>query len=64
MGQLTTDKADLALFPLTMTAERAAAVSYTIPFMSDGYGLVVQQQQVRSAHSCRGAAGFPTNPDL
>lgn len=46
MGELTSGRADLALFPLTMTAQRAAAVSYTIPFMSDGYGLVVQQQQV------------------
>lgn len=49
MGELTQRRADLALFPLTITAQRAAAVSYTMPFMADGYGIVVQQQQVSAA---------------
>jgi len=51
MGDLTSGQADLALFPLTLTPERAAAVSYTVPFMSDGYALVVQKHHVSPMRS-------------
>jgi len=39
-GQLTTGQADLALFPLTLTAERAKYIKYTSAFMEDNYGLL------------------------
>eukprot|EP00775_Hariotina_reticulata_P004066 gene4066-4313_t len=51
MGDLTSGQADVALFPLTLTPERAAAISYTMPFMSDGYALVVQEHQIGAGYT-------------
>eukprot|EP00775_Hariotina_reticulata_P004904 gene4904-5148_t len=45
MGQLTTGQADLALFPLTLTARRAKYIQHTTPFMDDGYAILVQVNQ-------------------
>lgn len=43
MGELTHGKADLALVPLTITADRAADISYTIPYLAEGYNMVVRK---------------------
>jgi len=49
MGDLTTGRADLALFPLALTSEREQYISHTAALMNDGFGIVVPQQQVGRA---------------
>ncbi|KAF8062078.1 Glutamate receptor [Scenedesmus sp. PABB004] len=51
MGQLTSGRADLALFPLTLTSQRATAIAHTEPFMDDGYGILVRTKQVDPGYS-------------
>jgi ABC-type amino acid transport substrate-binding protein len=41
MGQLIAGQADLALFPLTLTARRAQYIQHTTPYMDDGYAILV-----------------------
>jgi hypothetical protein len=40
MGHLTRNETDFALFPLTLTQERAAVIDYTPAYFSDGYGIL------------------------
>lgn len=51
MGELTTDKADMALFPLTLTSQRSQFIQHTQSFMDDGYGILVQTRQTDSGYS-------------
>jgi hypothetical protein len=48
MGQLTNNKADLALYPLTLTAQRARYIKHTQPFQDGGYGMLVRTQEVNT----------------
>eukprot|EP00882_Tetradesmus_deserticola_P022192 GHRQ01024084.1.p1 GENE.GHRQ01024084.1~~GHRQ01024084.1.p1 ORF type:complete len:364 (+),score=196.80 GHRQ01024084.1:126-1094(+) len=51
MGQLTGGHTDLALFPLTLTSERAQYIKATPPYMDDGYGILVKTRRMDSAYS-------------
>lgn len=46
MGELVAGRADLALFPLTLTAKRQQYIQHTQPFMDGGYGILVKAEQV------------------
>jgi ABC-type amino acid transport substrate-binding protein len=48
MGQLTTNKADVALYPLTLTAQRAKYIKHTQPYQDGGYGILVKTQEVNT----------------
>jgi ABC-type amino acid transport substrate-binding protein len=48
MGQLTSGQADLALFPLTLTSQRAQYIQATPPYMDDGYGILVKTRRLDS----------------
>jgi hypothetical protein len=48
MGLLTTGKADLALFPMTLTAQRAKHIQHTQPFQDGGYGILVKTQETQT----------------
>jgi ABC-type amino acid transport substrate-binding protein len=48
MGLLTTGKADLALYPLTLTAQRAKYIQHTQPFQDGGYGILVKTQEINT----------------
>lgn len=51
MAALTSGAADLALFPLTLTEQRAAAIAHTTPFTGDGYALTVALHQSGGGYS-------------
>lgn len=46
MGQLSTGQADLALFPLSLTVQRAKYIQHTSPYMDEGFGMVVHIKEV------------------
>lgn len=48
MGELTSGRADLALYPMTLTAQRAKYIQHTQPFQDGGYGLLVKTQAVNT----------------
>jgi hypothetical protein len=48
MGQLTSNNADVALYPLTLTAQRARYIKHTQPFQDGGYGMLVKTQEVNT----------------
>ncbi len=43
MGELSEGRANMSLYPLTLTADRAAVISYSGPFLAQGYALLVQK---------------------
>ncbi|KAF6263090.1 hypothetical protein COO60DRAFT_537106 [Scenedesmus sp. NREL 46B-D3] len=51
MGELTGGHTDLALFPLTLTSQRAQYIQSTPPYMDDGYGILVKTRRVDSGYS-------------
>eukprot|EP00878_Enallax_costatus_P044544 GHUV01053208.1.p1 GENE.GHUV01053208.1~~GHUV01053208.1.p1 ORF type:complete len:468 (+),score=104.28 GHUV01053208.1:524-1927(+) len=51
MGELTSGRADLALFPLTLTTQRAQYIQHTQPYMDEGYGLLVRTGSVDPGYS-------------
>lgn len=51
MGELTSGRADLALFPLTLTTQRAQYIQHTQPYMDEGYGLLVSTGSVDQGYS-------------
>lgn len=48
MGELAAGRTDVALFPLTLTSQRAAYIQATPPYMDDGYGILVKMHHVGS----------------
>ena len=51
MGQLVGGKADMALFPLTLTSLRSKYISATSPFMDNGYALLVKLEIFDTGYS-------------
>ncbi|KIZ00703.1 hypothetical protein MNEG_7263 [Monoraphidium neglectum] len=51
MGELTARRADLAMFPLTLTSARSQAISATVPFLDSGYAMLVKITQQDNAYS-------------
>ncbi|WIA38212.1 hypothetical protein OEZ86_001557 [Tetradesmus obliquus] len=51
MGELVAGRTDLALFPLTLTSQRAQYIQATPPFMDDGYGILVKTRRLDSGYS-------------
>ncbi|WIA38210.1 hypothetical protein OEZ86_001556 [Tetradesmus obliquus] len=51
MGELTSGRADLALYPMTLTAQRAKYIQHMQPFQDGGYGLLVKMQAVNTGYS-------------
>lgn len=51
MGELTSGRADIALFPLTLTTQRAQYIQHTQPYMDEGYGLLVRTATVDPGYS-------------
>ena len=53
IGELVSNKADLTLFPLTLTQQRVAVIDFTYSYVDGGIGLLV-----RSAKPTSTALGF------
>jgi ABC-type amino acid transport substrate-binding protein len=51
MGELVTGKADLALFPLTLTSARAQFIDASPPFMDAGYSLLTRIVRTDESYS-------------
>lgn len=51
MGDLTTGHADMALFPLTLTTQRAQYIQHTQSYMDDGYGMLIKTRQIDTGYS-------------
>jgi hypothetical protein len=45
MGELVNGRADISLYPVILTEERAQAVQYTSPYMAMGLSMLVRQEQ-------------------
>ncbi|GBF97660.1 glutamate receptor [Raphidocelis subcapitata] len=51
MGELISGRADLALFPLTLTSLRSKFIASTVPFMDTGYTLLVRIVRTDDSYS-------------
>ncbi len=45
MGELVSGRANASAFPLTLTADRANAISYTTAYLDEGYAMLVKQHK-------------------
>lgn len=51
MGELTRGRADMALFPLTLTSLRQRYITATVPYLDAGYALLVRQVVADTSYS-------------
>jgi hypothetical protein len=51
MGELTARRANMSLFPLTLTATRAQDIAVTTPYMDEGYAMVIQTRELNSGYN-------------